>query len=111
MNPPSNTGSFGNGQASPELLAAIQRRQTPGGPTNAVMTSAPGFDPTQQPVSPTPASSASVGSPPSPQSVGVGLPNPSGGTGTGLPMNTPESELIVKALDSRLKSLSKIQGA
>jgi hypothetical protein len=28
-----------------------------------------------------------------------------------LPMNTPESELIVKALDSRLKSLSKIQGA
>lgn len=102
-----NTGSFGSaaGGMSPELQAAISRRAggNPSGPMGQTTASAPTNDPTiQQP---------QVNSVPAP-SVGPSVPTmSSGGTGTGLPMNTPESELIVKALDSRLKSLSKIQGA
>jgi hypothetical protein len=44
---------------------------------------------------------------PQPQGMG-GQPQ---GMGGGLPAESSESSLIIKALDSRLKSLSKIQGA
>ena len=102
-----NLGSFGNGQMSPELQAAISRRGNSGGATNAVMTGAPTFNPSIQPSqansAPAPAGGA-FGSPPS-------SPSLSSGTGVGLPANTPESELIVKALASRLSTLGKLQGA
>lgn len=105
--PPSNTGSFGNGQASPELLAAIQRRQTSGGPMNAVTTSAPTYDPTQQPTQVQPISSPMPsGQPISPS--GVGVPTPQG---EGMQLNIPESELIISALSARLKSFSKQEEA
>jgi len=102
-----NTGSFASatGGMSPELQAAVQRRQggNPSGPMAQVTPTAPTFNPSTQVPNPTP--SPSAGSP------GLTSSNPAMGTGVGLPMNTPESELIIKALDSRLKALSKIQGA
>jgi len=103
---PQNLGQFGAaaGGVSPELQAAISRRAggNPSGPLGQTTQTAPTFNPTiQQP---------EVNSVPAPVGGASGSPPPSpSGTGTGLPMNTPESELIIKALDSRLKSLSKIQ--
>ena len=105
---PTNSGSFGvaAGGVSPELQAAIQRRAggNPSGPMGQVTQGAPTFDPSIQQPQTSPIPAPSVGSS-GPTSL------PTGGTGMGLPANTPESELIVKALDSRLKALSKIQGA
>lgn len=108
---PTNTGSFGNGQASPELLAAIQRRAggNPGGPMAQTMTSAPTNNPQTQ--IPNSGMAPSAGS-----SNGLTSTVPSGGTmpgvqSQGLPINTPESELIIKALSSRLASFSKQEEA
>ena len=103
---PTNTGSFGApaGGMSPELQAAVQRRAggNPSGPMGQTTQTAPTNNPQiQQPeVNPTSAPSGVLASPPS-------LP----GAGVGTPAESPETVLIVKALDSRLKSLSKIQGA
>lgn len=102
-----NTGSFGAaaGGVTPELQAAIQRRAggNPSGATGQVTQGSPNYNPTIQPsqANSAPAPSGALGSPPFTPS----------GTGAGLPANVPESELIIKALDSRLKALSKIQGA
>lgn len=103
-----NTGSFGSatGGISPELQEAMSRRAggNPSGTMGQTTQSAPTNNPEIQiPTNSVPApvaGSGSVGLPPTP---------PSAGTGIGVP--TAESELIVKALDSRLKSLSKLQGA
>lgn len=104
MNPPSNTGSFGNGQMTPELSAAISRRST-NGPMNAVTSGAPTFDPTTQPPTVNPVSAPS-GPPVPPPSVSGSSPT---GAGTGLPTGSSEAQLILKTLDSRLKTISKIQ--
>lgn len=111
-------GSFGSpaGGISPELQAAIQRRAggNPSGTMGQTTQTAPTFNPAIQrpqvnptnptnpanPVSPIPAPTGALGSPPLSQ-----------GTGMGLPAESPESVLIIKALDARLRSLSKIQGA
>ena len=91
-----NTGSFGaaTGGMSPELSEAIQRRAggNQGGTTAQVTQGAPTFDPTTQ----MPQSATSM----SP----LGLP-PQQGT----PQGDMESKIIVNALNSRLKSLSKVQ--
>ena len=98
-----NTGSFGSaaGGMSPELQAAISRRAggNPSGPMGQTTNSAPTNDPTiQQPqIQPSQVNPASVGVPSSPRLSG----------GAGLPINVPEAQLIIKALDSRLKSISK----
>jgi hypothetical protein len=94
-----NTGSFGSaiGGMSPELQAAISRRAggNPSGPMGQTSASAPTTDPTIQQ---------------SPMSGQMSVPSmPQGTTGMGMPANSPESQIIIKALDSRLKSLSKIQ--
>ena len=96
--PPSNTGSFGNGQISPELKSAILRRGTQGGPMNAVTTGAPTYDQTQQPsqVQLGPSSNPPI----SPTSVGVQPPQ-----GQGLPVGSSEAEIILKSLAGRLKML------
>lgn len=91
-----NTGSFGaaTGGMSPELTEAIQRRAggNQGGATAQVTQSAPTFDPsTQMPSAPT--SMSPLGLPPQ----------------QGTPEGDMESKIIIKALDSRLKSLSKVQ--
>lgn len=94
-----NNGSFGAaaGGVSPELMAALQRRQTGGGATSAVTNGAPTMDPQTQPPMPggAPVSNPAMGAAPQP----------------GLPMDSSESSIILKALDSRLKAISKIQGA
>ena len=99
-----NTGSFGAaaGGMSPELQAAIQRRQggNPSGPMGQTTNSAPTNNPMiQQPqIQPSQVNPASLGVP-------SGSPRPSGGAG--LPINVPEAQLIIKALDQRLRSISK----
>ena len=100
MQPPQSTGSFGNGQASPELLAAIQSRAggNPGGPMAQTMTSAPTNNPTTQLPPTTPASAS-----PTTQNL------PGAGNGVGaIPQPKSEAQIIISALDSRLKSLSKV---
>lgn len=86
-----NTGSFGSAIGmSPELQEAISRRGGSG--TSAVSQSAPGFNPATQPSQPMPAPQGS----------------PSGSLGKSpMPTNSPESHIILKALDNRLKALSK----
>lgn len=102
---PTNTGSFGAaaGGMSPELQAAISRRAggNPSGPMGQTSASAPTNDPSiQQP--------QISGGQISPASLGVQVPQNMGG---GLPAESSETVLILKSLDARLKSLSKIQGA
>ena len=91
-----NLGSFGAaaGGVSPELQAAIQRRPSNGSPMNAVTTSAPTFNPNTQP--PTPIQST---------------PNPSQPMQATLsnPETDSETRQIIKALEGRLKTLSKIE--
>lgn len=110
MNPPTNTGSFGSvaGGISPELQAAISRRPVgnPSGPMGQTTQGAPTNNPSIQMPPTQPLPSGGVGQSVPSTVMGGEVPQ-----GQGLPMNTPESELIIKALDSRLKSLSKIQGA
>jgi len=98
---PNNTGSFGSatGGMSPELAAAMQRRAggNPSGPMGQVSQGAPTANPaTQVPNS-------------APASINVPSQSSPSGDGMGLPTNTPESQLIIKALDQRLRSLSKVQ--
>ncbi len=99
-----NLGSFGaaTGGVSPELQAAIQRRAggNPSGALGQTTQTAPTYNPTIQQPQVNPAPSGTSGSPPLPT-----------GAGMGLPAESPESTLIIKALDQRLRSLSKIQGA
>lgn len=95
-------GPIGPGQGD-AIAQAMARRQMGGSPTAASSM-------TQQPV-------------PSqiPQGAGAAIPSgapqaPTAGQSAGapiagLPPMPAESELIVKALDSRLRSLSKLQGA
>lgn len=90
-----NTGSFGSaiGGMSPELAEAMQRRGGQGNPMAQVSNSAPTANPAIQAPSPLP----------SPQG------SPAGALGGApLPEQTPESQIIIKALDGRLKSLSKL---
>jgi hypothetical protein len=105
---PTNTGSFGAaaGGASPELIAAIQRRQTQGGTTGQVTQGSASYNPSIQ--QPQVSGSPSMPSQPTQPQGMSGQPQ---GMGGGLPAESSESSLIIKALDSRLKSLSKIQGA
>ncbi len=97
-----NTGSFASaiGGMSPELRAAISRRQQPqGGATSAVSTSAPSYNPSTQPE-------------PVPTNIpNVGVKNPINMVESGLPTNSGESKIIIQALKTRLETLSKIQEA
>ena len=89
---------------SPELQAAIQRRAggNPSGTLGQTTQTAPTFDPSiQQPSQP----------PQNPMPAPASTPSPPTGAGMGLPANSPESILCVKALDARLRSLSKIEEA
>ncbi len=92
------TGSFagvlGN---TPALQEAISRRGNTGGATNAVSQSAPNFNPNAQP--PSPVTAPAPGSP------------PFSGAVAGLPAGSSEATLILKALQERLRTLSKIQEA
>lgn len=103
MNPPSNTGSFGSaiGGMSPELAAAVSRRSgsNPSGPMGQVSNSAPTADPTTQMPPPSTGMPPQAPTGPSMPGLSQGLPSPS------------ETEIILKSLDSRLKSLSKVQEA
>lgn len=95
-----NTGSFGAaiGGADP-LQEAIARRQTgQAGATAQVSPTAPTS------VNQVPPSSPS----PTPTAIG-GTPQPSMGGSPGLVGGKSEAQLIISALDSRLKSLSKVQ--
>jgi len=90
-----NQASFGSGSAllggTDALTEAMQRRQSGSG---QVSSAAPTYNPQTAPVTP-PTSSAGV-SPSSTQSV------------PGMTPNVGESTIIIKALESRLKSLSKL---
>lgn len=103
MNNGNNTGSFGAaaGGVSPELQEAIQRRSggNPSGPMGQVTATSPTFDPSTQRPSVAPQNLPQPNAPASQPTEG------------GLSMGSPESEIIIKALDSRLKSISKLQGA
>lgn len=93
-----NNGSFagvlGN---TPALQNAINRRGSTGGATNAVSQSSANFDPNAQPAAPVTAQSPASMPPQGGQSAGGG----------GLPMDSGESTIIIKALNERLRSLSK----
>jgi len=91
-----NTGSFGSaiGGMSPELQAAISRRGSQGGGATSQVSNAA-----------TTVNQATQPSQPLPQPQG----SPAGGLGnSAMPMNTPEANIIIKALDGRLKALSKL---
>ena len=93
---------FGSAIGGDPLQEAIQRRNQ-------------GQVGTTAQVSPT-APTAVNQVPPTPQVSGQSMPTGSSlptstPQGQGLPAESPESTIIIKALDSRLKSLSKIQGA
>ena len=94
MNP--QGGSFGSaiGASSGDLQEAMARRGM-GGSATAVVSPASASAPQNAPL-------------PAPAPTTNALP-PSSATGMGLPPNGAESQTIVKALDSRLKSLSKLQ--
>lgn len=105
MDQPTNTGSFGGpaGGISPELAASIQRRQTQGGATSAVTAGAPTFDPTTQPAQPPTGQVPAM--PPVGGTPAASLPQPA------IPFESPEAKMIVGSLSTRLKALSKLQGA
>ena len=107
------TGNFGAaaGGISPELQAALSRRQNPGANSGAmgqVTQGAPTFDPSIQPGTP-PTGGAPMpgGQPPMPG----GDPMAQAPAAPSLPFDASEASVIIKAMDSRLKSLSKLQGA
>lgn len=101
MNPPSNSGSFGSaiGGGGNAIAQAMQSRGMDASVLNQV--------------SPTAPTSPERGLP---QPVGAGAPSavPQQAPqqqGIGEPPTKAESEIIVKALDSRLKTLGKLQEA
>lgn len=95
-------GNFGSaiGGGDP-IQEAMSRRGMGVGVTQQVSPASPNFDQQATPVS-------GVGQAPSPVPQGTPL---STGTSQGLPPGSFEAETIVKALDSRLKTLSKIDEA
>ena len=102
------SGSELLGGGNQALNEAISRRnQGQAGATAQVSPAAPtsvNQVPPMPPSSPSPASTVT----PAASQLNMGG---SAGLQGGLPINTPESELIIKALDQRLRALSKIQGA
>jgi hypothetical protein len=96
-----NTGSFGSAIGGGSAIAeAMSRRGMGGGATNQVSPASATFDPSTQP---------------SPQATNSVAATPAAGGGStpsaGVPAGSFEAETIIKALDSRLKSLSKIDEA
>lgn len=107
MQPNLGSGSSLLGGGNDALQSAIAARATgQAGPTAAQSPASAGFTPgMEQPILPDPqASPASTVPSSGASSLGASL-------GMGAPMDSGESQLIIKALDSRLKSLSKLQGA
>ncbi len=102
-----DTGSFGaaGGGISPELQEAIARRQ--GSQTQAVTQGSANFKPAIQPATPPPPRAMQM-----PQGGNMpfnpvsGQPEATQAPTMGIPQ-TPESQIIIKALDGRLKSISK----
>ena len=98
----SNPGSFGSaiGAGGDALQEAMARRAT-GGPATGVVS---------------PASAGASANAPLPAPVSTGnvlpaqnVPQEVSQPSIGLPPGSGESQIIIKALDSRLKSLSKLQ--
>lgn len=93
-----NTGSFGAaiGGMSPELQAAMQRRQGQGGATAQVSNTAPTMDPTTQPAQPAtaPTASADTASAPPPAT-------------PGMPFDPSTIKMIVGSFSHVLKSMTK----
>lgn len=86
--------AIGGGDVIKEAMA---RRGLGVSPMSQQSPAAPTFSPVPQ--SPTGAASPMSSMPPT--------QSPTPGATGGLPLSSPESQLIIKALDSRLKSLSK----
>jgi hypothetical protein len=112
--PPQSQGSFGAnaGGMSPELQAAMQRRQTQGGATAQVTQEAPGFNPATQPAQPP------TGQAPQPQmgAQPMGQPTPDQSQQAqpatpNMPYDPAELKMITGALTGRLKLLGGIQQA
>lgn len=91
-----NPGSFGSVLGGGgDIKAALNRRGLGGGATSQVSPAAP---------------TSSVQPPPAPSlPSGGGMPTPPSSGGMGLPPNSGESMILTKAIDSRLKTLSKLQ--
>lgn len=102
MNP--NTGSFGSaiGGMSPELQAAVSRRQ--GNPQAGVTAQTSNAAPTSDP-------QIQAAQPPTGGTNSMAPSMPSPANSSGLPFDSTEAKFIVQTLGNRLKSISKMSGA
>ncbi len=103
MEPQQNTGSFGAaiGGAGSALQEAMNRRGMSAGVLSQQSPASASFEPGMLPVD-------------VPQDAGAAVPTPQPqqeSTGAGAAPGSFEAEIILKALDSRLKTLSKIDEA
>ena len=101
MQPSFGSGSPLLGGTSP--LAQVMAQG--GSPMNQQSPASAGFQPFMQP--PTPPTSAGTPQISAPQPQGQPLPPEMAGV-SGLPAETPESQLIIKALSERLRQLGKM---
>ena len=102
MDQSNNLGSFGaaTGGLSPELQAAIQSRAGGVPASSQVTNSAPTANPETQAPNPM------TGAPPMPQqTASASAPQPN------LPFDASEAKIILSAMGTRLKALSKLAGA
>lgn len=92
-----NSGSFGAaaGGGGSAIAQAMQRRGMDPGVLNQITPSSP--------------TAPQRGLPPAPVGMGSSAPGMGQPQGMGQPPQAAESQIIVKALDSRLKTLGKLQ--
>lgn len=105
MDPKQNSGSFGAAAGGGSAVAQAIQNRMPGGVLNQVTPASPTFGSTAQPVS-VPANAPQGLPQPAPQGQPQPAPAPGAPAG-GQGLGTPEAQIIISALSTRLKSISK----